>query len=142
MGRYASGGRWRRPGRSSRPTRTPFIAFAPSTCAGWVRREPRPTATHSFPTTCASPTPYPDDDRPARLAAGHPPPHLRRPAAGRGDRTPRVPDAVVAGHVRARAVQAGRRLLGRVRGRGDARLPDLLALRHGLASHERVGRSG
>ena len=69
-----------------------------------------------------------------------PPPHLRRPAAGHRDRAARVPDAVVAGDVRARAVQAAGICLaarrdGRVRG-----LPGLLPLRHGLAPDERRRR--
>src|SRR5690348_6384045 len=56
--------------------------------------------------TCGCPTPRRrggarSDDPPSR----HQPPHLRRPAAGHRDRAPRVPDAVVAGDVRARAVK-------------------------------------
>ena len=106
-GRYASGAPSRRPERRSRPTRTASIASAPSRSASSVRRGVQPTATHSYPTTCASPTPYPADDRPARRSRD-PPPDVRRPPAGRRDRAPRVPDAVVAGDVRARAVQARR----------------------------------
>src|SRR4051794_33901553 len=139
-GRYASGARSKRPGRASRPTRTGSTAFAPSMCAGSVRRAHQPTATYCCPTTCASPTPYPaSDDRPLQLARD-PPAHLRRPPAGRRDRAPRVPDAVVARDVRARAVQGGRHLPRRLRRRDDGRLPDLLPLRHGLASDERLGR--
>src|SRR4051812_13643643 len=138
-GRYASGAPSRRPERMSRPTTTASIVSAPSTCAGSAQRGNQSTATHSYPTICASPTPYPADDRPARRSRD-PPPHLRRPPAGRRHRAPRVPDAVVAGDVRARAVEAGGDLPGRVRGRDDGRLPDLLALRHGLAPDERVGR--
>ena len=41
---------------------------------------------------------------PMSSARRHPPPHLRRPAAGHRDRAARLPDAVVAGDVRARAV--------------------------------------
>src|SRR4051812_24536546 len=109
-------------------------------CAGSVRRAHQLTATHCCPTTCASPTPYPaSDDRPLQLARD-PPAHLRRPPAGRLDRAPRVPDPVVARDVRARAVQGGRHLPRRLRRRDDGRLPDLLPLRHGLASDERLGR--
>ena len=58
-----------------------------------------------------------------------PPAHLRRPALGDRDRAPLVPDAVVAGDVRARALEADGHL---PRGRGrerPGRLPGLLALR-------------
>ncbi|CAA9498047.1 MAG: Ribosomal-protein-S18p-alanine acetyltransferase, partial [uncultured Solirubrobacteraceae bacterium] len=74
---------------------------------------------------------------------------LRRPAPGHRRRAPRVPYPLVAGDVRPRALQAQRDLPGRMahprrrRGRGPVvRLPHLLALRHGLARHERLGRSG
>ena len=77
------------------------------------------------------------DRSPHRRHRG-PPPHLRGPAAGRRDRAPRLHDAVVAGDVRARALQAERRL-PRGRGRRRARrLPRLLALRPRLAHHERL----
>ena len=61
-----------------------------------------------------------------------------RPAAGRRDRAPRLHDAVVAGDVRARALQAERRLPGRRGRRRAGRLPRVLALRPRLAHHERV----
>ena len=77
---------------------------------------------------------------PAHDARRDPPPHLRRPAAGDRDRAARVPDAVVAGDVRARAVEAVRRLPRRATRRRARRLPDLLALRHRLARDERRRR--
>ena len=69
-------------------------------------------------TTCASPT-----RATGMTTARHPPPHLRRPPAGRRHRAPRVPHTVVAGDVRARALQAQRRLPRRARGRRRRRLP-------------------
>ena len=62
--------------------------------------------------------------------ARDPPAHLRGPSAGHRDRAARLPDAVVAGDVRARAVEAVRDLPRGARGRRDRRLPGLLALRH------------
>ena len=139
-GRYASGDRSRRPGRSSRPTKTAPTASAPSTSAGWARRGIPPTATHSCPTTCASPTPYPasDDHSPSAL-------EIRRLTYAD------LPQVVA---IERRAFptpwslamfvlelsKPGGDLPGRVRRRRDARLPDLLALRHGLAPDERLGR--
>src|SRR3954447_3280476 len=70
-----------------------------------------------------------------------PPSHLRRPAARHRHRAPRVPDAVVAGHVRPRAEQAVRDLPGRGGRPRHRRLPHLLPLRHDLAHHERGGRA-
>ena len=73
----------------------------------------------------------------AAAAAG-----LRRPAGGALDRAALVPDAVVAGDVRARALEAVRRSAWLRRGRARARrLPRLLALRRRLAPDERRGRS-
>ena len=139
------------PGRSSKRAgaavpadgSTPPIASArrrlPARRAAGASRARR----RSSRTTCARRTP--------RWSAGRagsdgrdpldPPPHLRGPPAGHRDRAPRVPDAVVAGDVRARAVQAGGRLP-----RGAASTSelvgylDLLALRHRLARHERRRR--
>src|SRR3954447_938687 len=74
------------------------------------------------------------------LRARRQPPHVRRPAAGHRDRAPRVPDAVVPGDVRARALQAERDLPRRAPRRADVRLPRLQPLRHRLAHHERRGR--
>ena len=79
-------------------------------------------------------------DRSARRRRRDPPPHLRRPPAGRRDRAPRVPDAVVAGDVRARALQAGGHLPGRARSTASSSATCLLALRHGLARDERRRR--
>ena len=70
-----------------------------------ARRPRRPPAGVRAPAR----TPCPADDRRAR----HPPPHLRRPPAGHRHRAARLPDAVVAGDVRARALQARRGLPGR-----------------------------
>ena len=70
-----------------------------------------------------------------------PPPDLRRPPAGHRDRAPRVPDAVVAGDVRARAVQALGRLPRRARATGGScGYLRVLALRHRLAPDEHRGR--
>ena len=80
----------------------------------------------------------PQPDRPAHRRHRGPPPHVRRPPAGRRDRAPRVHDPVVAGDVRARAVQAERRVPGRGGRRRAGRLPRLLPLRPRLAHHERV----
>ena len=75
-----------------------------------------------------------------RGRAPHPPPDLRGPAADHRDRAARVPDAVVAGDVRARAVEVQRLVPGGAARRDDGRLPRLLALRHRLAHHERRRR--
>ena len=91
--------------------------------AGSARRGRSPTATRWCPTTAESPTPphpSPDVDRPSRRRHRGPPSHVRRPAPGRRDRAPRLHDPLVAGDVRARAVQAERRLPGG-RGRATAR---------------------
>ena len=89
----------------------------------------------------------PERPRERRLSISHSPrsrpradpaPLLPRPAAGDRDRAPRLPDALVAGDVRARALQAVGHL-PRGAGRRAARprrLSDLLALRHRLARHE------
>ena len=77
------------------------------------------------------------DAKPREPGPPDPPPHLRRPATGDRDRAARVPDALVAGDVRARAVQAVGDLPGRDDRRADRGLPGLLALRHRLARHER-----
>ncbi len=88
------------------------------------------------PTTCESPTPSPPvTDRPR-----DPAPDLRGPAAGDRDRAARVPHAVVAGDVRARAVEAVRDLPRGAARRPHRGLPGLLALRHRLAPDERGGR--
>ena len=71
-----------------------------------------------------------------RTALDDPPARLRRPARRDRDRAALVPGAVVAGDVRARAVQAVEHLRRRVPRRRADRLPDLLALPHGLAPDE------
>ena len=81
----------------------PRRARVPAGCGGEPNR-PRRTPTR-LPARARRRTPH--DDRPARRSRD-PPPDLRRPPAGRRDRAPRVPDAVVAGDVRARALQARR----------------------------------
>ena len=78
--------------------------------------------------------------QPASAGDRDPAPQLPRPAPGDRDRAARVPDAVVAGDVRARAVQAVGICLARGPGRDLVGLPDLLALRHGLARDERRRR--
>src|SRR5262245_25003062 len=102
-------------------------------------------ATPCSRTTTASRTPsrLPHlSDRTPSCRDRSPPPDLRRPPAGRGHRAARVHVAVVAGDVRAGAVEAdwdlpGGRAGDQRRGAGARRLPDLLALRHGLARDER-----
>src|ERR1035441_3013414 len=68
---------------------------------------------------------------------------LSRPAAGDRDRAPRVSDALVAGDVRARALQAVRDMPGsgaRLRARSAfGGISDLLSLRAGLACE--IGRA-
>ena len=125
-----------RPARRSRRTRRRSTASARRPLCRLGAAGRRRTGTRSCPTTGASPTRSPAGDRPH-----DPPPHLRRPPAGRRDRAPRVPDAVVAGDVRARALQA-RRASASSRSTDDERAPatDLLALRHRLAPDEHRGR--
>src|SRR3981189_2389501 len=79
-------------------------------------------------------------ERQTRNRPHDPAPDLRRSAARHRDRAALVPDAVVAGDVRARAVEAVRHLPGGARRRRAGRLLRLLALRHGLAPDERGGR--
>ena len=67
---------------------------------------------------------------------------VRRPAGRDRDRAALVPGAVVAGDVRARAVEAVERLPRRVVRRRADRLPDLLPLPHGLAPDEHRGQRG
>ena len=140
-GRYAFGRSSKEPGSPSRSTDQRSTGSPPRRSAGSGRRARRPNGSGCCRTTGASPTPSRrSDDRTARRRHRRPPPHLRRPPAGRRGRAPRVPDALVAGDVRAGALQAVRHLPGRVRrGRADG-LPRVLALRHGLAHHERGGR--
>ena len=76
----------------------------------------------------------------AATAPRDPAPDLLRPAAGHRDRAAVVPHAVVAGHVRARAVQALGHLPGGDGGRSRGRLPRLLPLRRGVAHHEHLHR--
>ena len=136
-GRYDFGESSRRPASSSaQDIRGSMWCSALSICRLAVelrtsRRRP------CSPTTCESPTPSPNRDPRPR----HPPPDLRGPAAGDRDRAARVPDALVAGDVRAGAVEAVGHLPGRARGGRDRRLSRLLALRHRLARHERRGRA-
>ena len=119
-GRYASGRSSKEPGSPSRWTDHRSTGSPRRRSAGSARRARRPTATGCCRTTGASPTPSRRrDDRTARRRHRSPPPHVRRPPAGRRDRAPRVPDAVVARHVRARAVQGVGHLPRRVR-RGRA----------------------
>src|SRR4051794_992956 len=104
----------------------------PCTSAGWpgtcrASRPRRSSPTTSEHQTHRSHEPGPPD----------PPPDLRRSPAGDRDRAARVPHALVARDVRARAVQAVRHLPGGDDRRAHRRLPGLLALRHGLARHER-----
>ena len=116
---------------------------ARSTTAGWrpgCSRAPRTTSRRS-----TSALPDAELARRAGTASDDmtdrqlhdPPARLLRPAAGDRDRAPGVPDAVVAGDVRAGAVEAVGHLPG-----GDPtdgalrRVPDLLALRHRLAPDE------
>ena len=136
----ARAGRGRGPGGRLAPSTASSAAHAVPARRGEASR---PTATRSLPdyrararrrAAAAAVT------APPAAAIDDPPPHLRRPPAGHRDRAPRVPDAVVAGDVRARAVQAVGHLPRRRRRRRARRLPDLLALRHGLARDERRGR--
>src|SRR4051794_17346333 len=104
----------------------------PCTSAGWpgtcrASRPRRSSPTTSEHQTHRSHEPGPPD----------PPPDLRRSPAGDRDRAARVPHALVARDVRARAVQAVRHLPGGDDRRAHRRLPGLLALRHGLARDER-----
>ena len=122
-GRYDFATGWSRRPRSRR-TPPRCTVSAPWPCAGWPGRPNPSTATPFCRSTCAYPTPCPADDRRAR----HPPPDLRRPPAGHRHRAPRVPDPVVAGDVRARALQARRRVPGGAPRRRPGRLSDLLAL--------------
>ena len=71
------------------------------------------------------------------------PARLQRPAGGDRDRAPLLPDPVVAGDVRARALEAVGHLPRGQRRRRAARLRDLLPLRPGLApdEHRRRARS-
>ena len=127
-GPYASGRRWSAQERRFRATPSRSIASRQGPSAASVRRPRRRTGTRSSPTTGAS--------RMRSPASPHdrdPPPHLRRPPRRGGDRAARVPDALVAGHVRPRALQARGRVPGRARRGRGGRLRDLLALRHGLA---------
>src|SRR4051812_5276552 len=136
--RYDSGRPSRRPARVSRPTTRSSTRCVRCTSAGSPPRCRRRRRSPSSPTTCDSQTPYRASDS---RAARDPPPQLRRPAAGDIDRAPRLPDAVVARHVRARAVEAVGHLPRRAARRAAGRLPGLLALRHGLARDEhRRGR--
>ena len=140
-GRYASGRSSRGPGWPCRRTAPPPTGSAPRRSAGSAPRGSRSIATGSSRITAASPTPsHRSDDRPARRRHRGPPPHLRRPPAGGRHRAPRVPDAMVAGDVRARAVQAVRRLPRGLPRRPPRRLPRVLPLRHGVARDERRRR--
>src|SRR5215213_9736805 len=107
----------------------------PCTSAGWRWRCRASRPKRSSPITSEPRTPRRLEPRPS-----DPPPYLRRPAAGDRDRAARLPDTVVAGDVRAGAVQAIGHLPGRDDRRADRGLRRLLALRHGLARDERGRR--
>ena len=94
-------------GAPSRPTSTAVHRLrAEHVCRLGAAGEPdRPRRTAArLPARARRRTPPAMTAPPA--APRDPPPHLRRPPAGRRDRAPRVPDPVVAGDVRARALQA------------------------------------
>src|SRR5689334_6612671 len=133
MDRYDFGRRWRRVASVSRPLRRMW--FEPSTCAVWPKACPQPQPTPFFRTTSENQTPSPRDER----LAEHPPTELRGSPAGDRHRAAGVPNAVVAGDVRARAVEAVRHLPGRDPGRARGGLHGLLALRPRLARDERGG---
>src|ERR1700722_4010615 len=99
----------------------------------------------SCPTTCAAPTPRSSSTRPARgqgreraadaehggrpvSRGGDTPPQLSRSAPGDWDRAAGVPDAVVAGDVRAGAVKAVGDLPGGYQRAEAAGVLDLLPL--------------
>src|SRR3954468_25054380 len=136
-GRYDFGTSSRRPACTSPRTAPSSTWCARSTSAGWGRGPPRSAPRPSFPPTSETQTQSRASDP---RAARDPPPQLRRPSPGHRDRAPRVPDAVVARDVRARAVEAVGHLPGGVARGQDRRLPDLLALRHRVARDERRGR--
>ena len=104
----AAGIGWRR--RARAPTR-----FAGSRSAGWRRPRRRHRPRPSSPSTSDAPTPSLAVLADPRYRA----PHLRRPAAGDRDRAARVPHALVAGDVRAQALQAVRGLPGGHPGRAS-----------------------
>ena len=118
-GRYLSGRSSSAAGRRSRRTTRRSTASAPPRSAGSPRGgASRRDRDRSCRTTSARRTrrsPPAAATAVTASALDDPPPHLRRPPAGHRDRAPRVPDAVVAGDVRARAVQARRRLPRRAR---------------------------
>src|SRR4051794_14413780 len=136
-GRYDFGTSSRRPACTSPRTAPSSTWCARSTSAGLGLGSPRSAPRPSFRPTSETQTQSRASDP---RAARDPPPQLCRPSAGHRDRAPRVPDAVVARDVRARAVEAvGYLPRGAPRGQ-DRRLPDLLALRHRVARDERRGR--
>ena len=137
----------------------PDDAAAPRSARGDLRarRSPRGGGTRACPTTGADRTRSSRCEgaaRRRRMSAERSPlratprasrrrdqaARLPRPAAGDRDRAARVPDAVVACDVRARALQAvGDLPRGGLR-RAAPRLPDLLPLRHRVARDEHRGR--
>src|SRR4051794_487955 len=142
-GRYASGARSRRLTSPCPRARPPRMPGAPPPPARRPRAGTRSPSRDSCRATCARRTRFRRRGGGSSVRAGRSAdqaPGLRRPAAGRRDRAPRLPYAVVAGHVRPGAVEAERHLPGRLGGRAPARLPHLLALRHRLAHHEHRGR--
>src|SRR6516164_7433855 len=109
----------------------------------------RASPTGFCPTTSDSPTPSFPGVPPPSHDDNDSQPWLLRPSTGDRNRTALVPDAVVAGDVRVGVVEAVRGLPGGGRGRirqwaaGEGiGLPDLLALRPGLAFDEHRGRPG
>ena len=96
--------------RLSRPPRQCLDGLPAGT--GERARRPRRPAPGLPPRAGRRPPPPHELTAPPAAAIRGPPPHLRRPAAGRRDRATRLHVAVVAGDVRAGALQAERHLPG------------------------------
>src|SRR5947209_10002177 len=110
------------------------IASARGSIAGWPRAYPTALPGASDRTTCEFPTrSSPVFTHDEHRASHRPIPGLRGPAAGDLDRAPGLRHAVVAGHVRARALKALGRVPGRRAGREGSRIPGVRALRRRLA---------
>src|SRR5215207_8699491 len=121
-------------GYASIPTNRAPTWFARCTSAGWRRECGASRRRPSCPITSEHPTRSRSERRPR-----HPPTGLCGPPSGHRDRAARVPHAVVARHVRARAVEAIRDLPRRPARGAAGGLPGLLAIRHRLARDERGG---